>query len=183
MQKHILKVLENYKKQFPSDEVVDKFLEFAKENPNCTDRNFFPAHFTVSAIVISDQKILVLHHKALNISIQPGGHIEAVDKNLFSAVIREVKEETGLDVEVREDIFQYIPFLLDIHNIPENHKKEEVAHQHFDIFFLLDLKNKNQKIKNNDDGTENAKWVNLETVMGNSSLGKVVEKFKKTNLI
>lgn len=183
MQKHIIKVLENYKKKFPEDEVVDTFLNFAKENKNCVDRKNTLGHFTVSAIVVKDGKILVISHKALQISIQPGGHIYEGDENVFEATIREVKEETGLDVVKPNNDFAYIPFLLDIHDIPENKKKEEGSHQHFDIFFLLDLKDKNQEIKNNDDGAESARWEVFETVLGNSSLGKVVKRLKNLNLV
>lgn len=75
MQKHIIKVLENYKKEFPEDVLVDKFLEFAKTNRNLIDRKYLPVHFTVSALVMRESKILVVDHKALGISIQPGGHI------------------------------------------------------------------------------------------------------------
>ncbi len=176
MQKHIIKVLENYKKQFPNDEVVDKFLEFAKTNRNPIDRKHLPAHFTVSAIVINENKILTINHKALGISFQPGGHIEEYDRTVMDAAIREVREETGLETILKNDIFAHIPFLLDIHDIPENKKKEELAHQHYDMFFLLNLKDRKQELKNADDGTDGAKWEDFEKVKANSSLGKVYKK-------
>lgn len=57
-------------------------------------------HFTVSAYIVSDEReprILLAFHKKLGKWMQPGGHIER-DENPVEALIREVREETGLEV-------------------------------------------------------------------------------------
>ena len=57
-------------------------------------------HFTASAIVINNErKVLLVYHKKLNVWLYPGGHIEPYETP-DETVIREVKEETGLDVEI-----------------------------------------------------------------------------------
>lgn len=55
---------------------------------------------TVSGFILSSgdpKKILLVHHRKFNTWLQPGGHVER-DEAPYQAVIREVREETGLDV-------------------------------------------------------------------------------------
>lgn len=56
-------------------------------------------HFTASALIINDGKVLLLHHKKLGVWLYPGGHVEK-NETPEQAVTREVKEETGLDIEI-----------------------------------------------------------------------------------
>ncbi len=56
-------------------------------------------HFTSSALIIDDNKILLVHHKKLGTWLYPGGHVENMETP-DEALIREVKEETGLDIEI-----------------------------------------------------------------------------------
>ncbi len=51
-----------------------------------------------TAIIVEDNKMLLVHHKKLNLWLPPGGHIEEGELP-SECVVREVKEETGLDVE------------------------------------------------------------------------------------
>lgn len=52
-----------------------------------------------SGYLVEDGKILLVHHRGFDKWVPPGGHIEAGD-TFHETAIREVKEETGLDVEV-----------------------------------------------------------------------------------
>ena len=57
-------------------------------------------HFTASAIVLNNEsKVLFVYHKKLAVWLYPGGHIES-NETPDESVVREVKEETGLDVEI-----------------------------------------------------------------------------------
>lgn len=56
-------------------------------------------HFTASALIIKDDKVLLIHHKKLNVWLYPGGHVEETESP-DETLLREVKEETGLDVEI-----------------------------------------------------------------------------------
>ncbi len=53
--------------------------------------------FTASVFIVQDGKVLLHMHKKLGKWLQPGGHIE-LDEDPNQAALREVKEETGLDV-------------------------------------------------------------------------------------
>jgi len=55
--------------------------------------------FTASVYIVHEGKILLHLHKKLHKWLQPGGHIE-LDEDPNQAAIREVKEETGFDVEL-----------------------------------------------------------------------------------
>lgn len=56
-------------------------------------------HFTASALIIDKGKVLLVYHKKLDVWLYPGGHIEA-DENPEEALLREVREETGLAIEI-----------------------------------------------------------------------------------
>jgi ADP-ribose pyrophosphatase YjhB (NUDIX family) len=56
-------------------------------------------HFTASALIIDKGKVLLVYHKKLGVWLYPGGHVEA-DENPEEALLREVKEETGLQIEI-----------------------------------------------------------------------------------
>ncbi|MEK7093534.1 MAG: NUDIX domain-containing protein [Patescibacteria group bacterium] len=55
--------------------------------------------FTASVHVVRDGKVLLHKHKKLGIWLPPGGHIE-LDEDPNTAVVREAKEETGLEIEL-----------------------------------------------------------------------------------
>jgi len=63
------------------------------------NKNSLEKHFTASALIIDKNKVLLVNHKKLGVWLYPGGHIEA-NETPEQAVIREVKEETGLNVEI-----------------------------------------------------------------------------------
>lgn len=62
-------------------------------------KNDFEKHFTASAVIIDDGKVLLVHHKKLGVWLYPGGHVETTE-NPDQALLREVQEETGLQVEI-----------------------------------------------------------------------------------
>ena len=55
--------------------------------------------FTASVYVVRENKVLLHKHKKLGAWLPPGGHIE-LDEDPNEAALREVKEETGLDIEL-----------------------------------------------------------------------------------
>ena len=56
-------------------------------------------HYTATVFVLKDDKVLMLKQTRSKYWLLPGGHIE--DGELpHEAIIREVKEETNLDVEI-----------------------------------------------------------------------------------
>ena len=59
-------------------------------------------HFTASALIIDNNKVLLVYHNKLNVWLYPGGHVED-NENPDEALLREVKEEIGLEVEIISD--------------------------------------------------------------------------------
>lgn len=58
-----------------------------------------PQHFTASAVVINHGYVLLVYHQRIGGWVQPGGHIEPFEMPQEAAV-REVLEETGVEVEI-----------------------------------------------------------------------------------
>lgn len=57
-------------------------------------------HLTASAVVLDDHgRVLLVHHRKLDLWLYPGGHLDP-DETPAEAAVREVREETGVDVEV-----------------------------------------------------------------------------------
>ncbi len=84
-------------------------------------------HFTASALIIDDGKVLLIRHKKLNVWLYPGGHVEE-NENPDETLLREVKEETGLEIEI-------------ISNKDESlsDKKNDVSSLHLPYAFLCEL--------------------------------------------
>jgi 8-oxo-dGTP pyrophosphatase MutT (NUDIX family) len=93
------------------------------------------AHFTASAAVVdaSGRRTCLIDHVKLGRRLQPGGHIESDDDSPQQAALREVREETGLDVSLHP--YAPRPFDVDIHEIPE--RPDEPAHLHLDLRYLV----------------------------------------------
>ncbi|PIR47964.1 DNA mismatch repair protein MutT [Candidatus Uhrbacteria bacterium CG10_big_fil_rev_8_21_14_0_10_50_16] len=87
--------------------------------------------FTASAFIVHEDKILLVHHKKLNKWLQIGGHIE-LDENPDQALLREIQEECGLEVEVLAELCpcekdaQTTPLLrphfINIHWVSDTHR-------------------------------------------------------------
>lgn len=98
--------------------------------------SFSPGHFTASAFVLSPDggELFLIHHPKLGIWVQPGGHVEASDADVLAAARREVLEEVGLEDAPLHPACAGV-FDIDIHPIPA--RKDEPAHEHFDVRFLF----------------------------------------------
>ncbi len=86
--------------------------------------------FVVCIYIVHKDKVLLVHHKRLNKWLPIGGHIE-LDEDPEEALFREVKEESGLEIEVLSEKSSvqtpgfkalYNPAFLDIHDISNTHK-------------------------------------------------------------
>lgn len=58
-----------------------------------------PKHFVASAFIVDSGRVLLVKHRKLKLWLPPGGHIDP-DEDPIAAVQREVREETGLEVEL-----------------------------------------------------------------------------------
>ena len=91
---------------------------------------FYDLDFTVSVFVVHEAKVVLIHHKKLGKWLPLGGHIE-IGENPEEAALREVREESGLDVELlgRRQPRTFpgttnltAPTYLDIHDISGDHR-------------------------------------------------------------
>jgi 8-oxo-dGTP pyrophosphatase MutT (NUDIX family) len=128
-------------------------------------------------IVYSRGKVLLIRHKKLGKWLYPGGHMEAGEFP-YEAAIREVKEETGLDVKIASSAKvrafsiegaseQPMPFAI----IEEEVPYKDGAHIHFDMLYLA--KPTSLKGKPNDDETEGMGWFSESDVRHLDTYGNV----------
>jgi 8-oxo-dGTP pyrophosphatase MutT (NUDIX family) len=101
-------------------------------------RKEFRGHVTCGTILMDRAgNALMIHHRALDKWLFPGGHIEASDISLAGAALRELVEETGISADLIEPLsgMADLPIHIDCHLIPANPAKDEPAHRHFDFRF------------------------------------------------
>lgn len=142
---------------------------------NLSDNDIETFVTRVKGLIINSRgKILLAHN---NNSYQfPGGHVEE-DESLEVSVIREIKEETGIDVNVIEEpflvittydnnyfgsnkrvrnrIYYYTFFTDDLPNLDETHYDELELETEFNLFYVningLDVFLKDEMAKGNID--------------------------------
>lgn len=104
-------------------------------------------HFTATVWITSKEfpiRTLLVHHKKNNKWLPPGGHIEW-NENPIQAAIREVKEETGLDIsEVIEKLTPIgrglrIPFPRFFLEVPVPAHIDYPEHKHIDITYHVEV--------------------------------------------
>jgi 8-oxo-dGTP pyrophosphatase MutT (NUDIX family) len=121
--------------------------------------------FTAEAFIVHKNKVLLRMHDKLKVWMSVGGHIE-LDEDPVEAVIREVKEEVGLDVKVageinpvENEIYKYreiiAPKHLGRHNINDTHEH---------VVFVYYATSDTDEIKDSHSEHERTqtKWVELE---------------------
>lgn len=89
--------------------------------------NNFKKHFTASALIMHDNKVLLVNHVKLGVWLYPGGHIED-NETPDETVVREVKEETGLGVTIISDMDNSL-----------SDEKMDVSSLHLPYAFLCEL--------------------------------------------
>lgn len=117
--------------------------------------------FVTATFVVNNNKVLLIHHKYFNKWLPPGGHID-LNEIPTEAAIREVKEETGLDVELLGDEMDEGTASIQIH--PKIIQLENIkpGHQHIDLVYFAKPKDKLQKVIFNEHETNDIKWFTAE---------------------
>lgn len=126
-------------------------------------KNNMERHFNVTVYVVNDEgKFLFIRHKKLQKWLPPGGHI---DENEIPdiAALREVKEETGLNVELQGERFPRKSDCVRPYGIQRNIIKEG-QHEHMDLIYLAKPINE-EKLVLNEEETEGINWYSIDEIL------------------
>jgi 8-oxo-dGTP pyrophosphatase MutT (NUDIX family) len=115
----------------------------------------------IAGYIIHKNRVLLIHHKKLDLWLPVGGHIEK-DETPDDAILREIKEEVGIDVEILNYInFPIegnnkknlsIPFYVNVHSVGD--------HDHCCFYYLCRAINP-EKLKINKE-LKNFGWFSKE---------------------
>ena len=176
--KNLKQLLKTYIQRNPYEVNAIKMLNFFDNHDGCFEKDNLPGHFTGSAWVISPDKnkILMTHHKKLNMWLQLGGHADG-EKDLKSVALKEAKEESGFNnfSILSEEIFD-----LDIHKIEL--MNEEPEHLHYDVRFLFEADPNEQDIIISEE-SHDVKWIHLDDVLEYNSEESISRMVKKTKTL
>ncbi len=155
----------NFKEQiknyipFNEQEEKDKvqFLKFIDNYDDVLTRDNIFGHFSASAFIVNKErtKMVVVNHIINGGWMYPGGHVDG-EKDFLAVAVREVKEETGLKVNILdENIFsiQSVPIKGHI-----KHGKYVCAHLHFDVIYLMEADDK-LPLSYQKDESKGVKWI------------------------
>jgi 8-oxo-dGTP pyrophosphatase MutT (NUDIX family) len=127
------------------------------------DRSIAEGHLTGSAFVLDPSgRVLLTHHLHLGIWVQLGGHSDG-EGAAEDVTMREAREESGLaDLAFHPALLfaDGSPRLLDVdvHRIPA--RRDEPAHEHLDLRFLLETRTPALIVANPSE-TKALEWVSL----------------------
>lgn len=119
--------------------------------------------FTVDVFIVHENRVLLRFHEKYHKWLVPGGHIE-LDEDPVQAIIREAKEEVGLDITIPQG---KIPFADDrVTPIPTpaymgRHRVNEVHEHVFMVYFATCLSDKILDSMSVHERAE-TRWVTME---------------------
>src|SRR5688572_7861912 len=133
-------------------------------------------HLTASMVVIdpSAMAVLLVHHKAMDLWVFPGGHLDP-DETLAECALREVREETGVEATIFDESGFTIPgadwhpgpWVTAAFPAPAKPHKNEPAHTHIDHLFIGTADSR-QTLKAQPAEVHGVRWFSLnnEIILG-----------------
>jgi 8-oxo-dGTP pyrophosphatase MutT (NUDIX family) len=150
--------IENYE-PFDEQEERDKeqMLAFINTFDDVLTRENTFGHFSASAFVVNKDRteMVVVYHIINDGWIYPGGHADGIE-NLLEVAVREVKEETGLDVKVLDENIYGIQSAPVKGHIKRG--KYVSAHIHFDCIYLMEADDTIPLVFREDE-SKGVKWI------------------------
>lgn len=140
----ITEVIEDYFDRFPEDrERLSLLNEQIERGDDLIDRGNFAGHFTAGGLVFPHGygELLLVHHIRHDRWMHPGGHGEKGEANPVNVAIREIREETGLEVAYLTDDPSKSPWPIYIETRyvqarPQTpSKEEEPEHFHHNLIY------------------------------------------------
>ncbi|MGC3988955.1 MAG: NUDIX hydrolase [Chthoniobacteraceae bacterium] len=161
----------------PIEALARERMRALLEEPRCFYRDCFPGHFTGSALVVNHDgsRALLNHHRFLDKWLQFGGHCDGVE-DVLQVAQREAEEESGISGLI---VASAKPFDLDIHPIPENPKKGEPPHEHYDIRFVL-IAPRDAQFQISEE-SKALRWFTVEEALGlglDESMQRLIRKWQ-----
>ncbi len=146
-------LLNNYHPSNEERAFKERMLTFIQAHADCFERTLAEGHITASSWLLNKDgsKALLMHHAKLNQWFQLGGHCDG-NPDVLAVAIKEAQEESGINdiVPVSTEIFD-----IDIHLIPA--RKQEAAHFHYDVRFLLQVASDEVIVPNHE--SHDLRWV------------------------
>lgn len=153
--------LANYFAFFPDEvEHLDLLQAQLDAEENIIDRKNFTGHVTASGLVLNEKdEVLLIFHNIFRQYQQPGGHVDATDRSLLDAALREVIEEVGLTIlEVHPWTAEHgSPIHIDSHHVAANDDKGEDEHFHHDFLYLFQTRECGVHLRESE--VSDYKWV------------------------
>ena len=118
-------------------------------------------HVTAGALLLrGDTEVLLVEHRAYQLLLQPGGHLEPEETTLIGAALRELTEETGIDPRVVTPTSQH-PSYVEYGQVPARPEIGEPAHFHLDFGYSFVTSGEIGRIQESEVG--GADWYPLAT--------------------
>lgn len=131
--------------------------------------------YTVEVFLVYKNRVLIRKHDKYDIYTGVGGHIEK-NEDPVQAAIREVKEETGLEVKIfnsqklsNETGDLIPPFAVNRHRISKTH--EHVG------FFYAGKVNTDKIVQQTGEESEDIKWLTREEILNHSMISSNIKTY------
>lgn len=134
----------------------------------------------VEAFIVYKNKVLIRFHDKYKIWIAPGGHVE-LDETPEQAVVREAKEETGLDITLysgnklpaekgRGRLYQLTPpMFMNVHEVIPGHR-------HLSMVYLATSQTDEIVQPGNHEKTE-CRWMTAEEVIQATDMEATIKSY------